>query len=1016
MRTPKYKTLLFLAVSALLGLPGSVSAQKIKILGISGGGTTGTMKAELADLPEGRKIKSVVTRRYQMSTSQDFPKENSYKLYGDKYIVADLDFVEGTDHFYRMEVTLDDDSRLKTDMYNAGYTEGAVWADEIASDFTWFSTPRPWTAFNHTPITTEDPDGRPLQIHPGFTYKHGMSMRATADGSQNATLDVAKRNEHGVNFTSVRFTFGLQAYAVNGGKSAGNGRVIFKVNGAETGWKGNMKSASNGGNPYFFDAVQAANPISTIGLQSNHAGVDNIAVLGAVRLYYPVPANSKTAQTIVFETPGGKILPGDPDIDLSAYSTGDTQIFFTMLQGSEIAELKDGHILHPLPDKSGEVVIEAFTFGNDAYAPASATQSWSFKFGPTVEYLDMSTNENGDKVIYIYADTDRKDLTTLRVKLYDGHQNQNIIRTIDLVESGLQNYATHVQNVYAVPAGSLAADVPLYSIDYQFAGDPLVTGRIMEGREGVYYLQASDLTLGKGSFANASYNGSGGIRLGTRGAYRTAVSLPVGSAMETKPAMIELSLFSRFAADVSGHKNAQNLIEGNLSFLLYNGTSQAYLNTGNIAFDVVRSWNFPLQSTETGKTLKVVCNGGFFGVGAVGSPRLYYKDDSGKADQEILLDQERYISNFEPFTEPLPAVSSAGLPLFYRVVWGSEYASIQYENIEGAMTPLLSVNKIPNDKEGAVRIVVEAYSPGDKYTYPAATVQSNYELTSTLVIPKEKVYTIKGGSTVGDMVIYGDANSCGQAVVTDGIASVEKLTLKYTFVPNEWTYISFPSDLDLAAISDLEEIGENGEKRYRFSTTDGENGTYMLLEYDSEVRANEPDADPWRPLPAPHVKALRGYMMKIQSEKTDPVEISFVMNNLALDFHNKLQAVDLSLDLSQCEPESRHTVYVRPVNVKGNTLQVDVRYVPTGGAMKINHSRALEDMRVTYSEDRNYIRLTLPDQTPAKVVFYDIKGKKIKKAVNYVSPQKIDVTGLKGDSYRMVVIYGPATTQRIVDL
>ncbi len=1008
MRIPKYKTLMATLLAAIAILPQGVSAQKIKILDISGGGTTGMIRAELADMPEGRAIKKIVTRRYQMSTGAEFPKEDSYQIFGNKYIMADLDFAEGDDYFYRLEVTLDDDTHLQTDMYNVGYTQGAVWADDIAKefanstnpdgDFTWFSNPRPWTGVNHTPITPADPNGRPLQIHRNYTYPHGMSLRATANGTQNATLNVQQRNEHNANFTSVRFTFGLQAFNVSGGNSTGNCRVIFSVNGAETGWKGNMKAVTNAGNPYYFDATQANNAINTIGLQANSGGVDNIAVLGALRLYYPVPANAKTAQSIVFETQGGKILPDDPDIELSAYATGNTPVYYAILQGADVAEL-DGNVLRPMRDKTGEVVVEAFTFGDDNFGPASSTQTWSFKFGPTVDYLDIR-DEGGQKMMYVYADTDRKTLESLTVKIYGDHRVRSVARTIAFDSSTLPNYATHVKNVYALPLGNLDTATPIYSISYNFAGDPVVNGPVMEGREEVYYLKASDVNLSKGTYGNASFNEKNGYTLG-KGAYQSAASLPVGSAMETKAAVIDLSLFSRFAADVSGHQNENNSIPGNLSFALFNGVSTAYLNTGSIGFSDTRSWDFPLRAAEKGKTVKVTCSGGFFGVGAVGSPRLYYKDATGKEAQEILMEPEHHISNFRPFDEPLRARTSAGLPLFYTIKSGEEYAAIVNDTI-------LSVRKLP---EVESQIVIEAYSPGDKYNLPAPAFVSTYYLNPSLIIRKGEVAELEPGAHIGDMVIFGDATSCGQAVVKEGVVHVDKMTLRYTFVPGEWTSIAFPADLDLSAVSDL------GAKGFSYATEEGTAGTYLLRAYDAQARAADPEADPWAAPSLPHVEGLKGYMMKLESADAAPVEIAFTMRNMALDFHNHLQAMNLTVDLSQCEPESRHTVFVRPTNVKGNTLRVDMRYVPTADySMHVNHTKALESMRVTFAQDRSSMRLTLPDQSPARVIFYDKKGKKVVKAVNYVSPMSINIADMKHGQYRMVVFYGPAAIERMIEL
>ena len=54
------------------------------------------------------------------------------------------------------------------------------------------------------------------------------------------------------------------------------------------------------------------------------------------------------------------------------------------------------------------------------------------------------------------------------------------------------------------------------------------------------------------------------------------------------------------------------------------------------------------------------------------------------------------------------------------------------------------------------------------------------------------------------------------------------------------------------------------------------------------------------------------------------------------------------------------------------------------------------------------IRLTLPDNTPAKLAIYDASGEKLVKAVRYVSPMMIDIRDLKAGNYQMIVSYGNA--------
>ena len=72
-------------------------------------------------------------------------------------------------------------------------------------------------------------------------------------------------------------------------------------------------------------------------------------------------------------------------------------------------------------------------------------------------------------------------------------------------------------------------------------------------------------------------------------------------------------------------------------------------------------------------------------------------------------------------------------------------------------------------------------------------------------------------------------------------------------------------------------------------------------------------------------------------------------------------------------------------------------------------------MRFTFTPDKRGIRLTLPDQTPAKIAIYNKKGTKLMKAVRYVAPMVLDLSDLKSGTYQMVINYGDATAVRILD-
>ena len=251
----------------------------------------------------------------------------------------------------------------------------------------------------------------------------------------------------------------------------------------------------------------------------------------------------------------------------------------------------------------------------------------------------------------------------------------------------------------------------------------------------------------------------------------------------------------------------------------------------------------------------------------------------------------------------------------------------------------------------------------------------------------------------------------GQVVVKNGIVQVKKLILKYTFVPKEWNFITFPSDLDIDKISDL------NAKGYYLNTKPSGRGAYYIRSYDTQVRAENPSGSVWKNLETPEVKGLRGYIMGINNALgMDPVEVTFTMDNVSLDFESSIRPLNLTLDLSKVEPGTRQDVYIKPVNVKGNTLKVSVDFQPENlSVLPINHAKALEGMRFTFTPDKRGIRLTLPDQTPAKIAIYNKKGTKLMKAVRYVAPMVLDLSDLKSGTYQMVINYGDATAVRILD-
>ncbi len=990
-----------LALSVFLSGPADADAQKIKILNISHGDQAASIKAEIVDAGE-KNIQSIVARTFYMPTGSSTTCSD-YKIFGERYVVANVDDHSGTDYFYRLEATFDDGTVVKTDCYNETYTEGAVWLSDL-------------------PIASRNPadcvvgvdecaNGQRLQLHPNSYFDKGISIKSVSEISFNTSL----KNEHNAKFTYTKFSFGLQAYAADGSNSNASCRVIFKLNGAETGSKANMKAYSNstrGGNTYYFDRTEANNNgINSIGMRIQATGdpaTDNdYAVLGACRLYYAVPQSSKEAQTITFDTQGGHIFESNPEVQIGAYASGQTKVFYSIIQGLDIATLDENNVLRPIDNKKGTVVVEAFTLGDDTYAPASATVTYKFNFGPAVEYAycHKDAENNKRQTLYLHVDPRDKQLEKLKVEIYDDVRSFTKIKTFELSGANIQDYATIQPNLYAFTFANENGGNIVHRITYKFSGEEEVVTPLQEGIESFLYMSdIPNVVLNSGwgtSTVDTNFDKTGRIAT-TKYSYGKGFGIHAPAYVET-PASFSLAPFYRFAVDAGGQPvdRARSAL---MSYQLYNGVSTPAYNTGNVSWQNVYEWTYDLQATGAGKTLKLsIGNGGDHNqndVVAIGAPRFYYITENLRAPQTLSWQTEQVVNDYKAFALPLEASATSNLPVFYRIVSGKEYAKL----IDGNT---LSVEQMPD----SAIVVVEAFQPGSKEYMPSNVVTCSYRLRKSVIIDKNTRTELTGGNEVDELIIYADANSCGQVAIKDGVVNVRNLKLKYTFTPGQWVHIAFPSDLDISDISDLTEKG------FTYSTEEGRPGTYIIREYDTQKLANTPDESPWVSLSDPVVKGMKGYIMKLESEDEAPVEVTFSISNTHIAFDNTMCNMFLNVNMRNCEPETRHTVYVRPVNVKGNTLRVDMRYVPADMSdLPLNHAKALEAMRVTRTPVRGAIRLTLPDQTPARVAIFDKKGKHLLKAVRYISPMKIDISDLKPDTYRMVVVYGPASKEFTVEL
>lgn len=377
--------------------------------------------------------------------------------------------------------------------------------------------------------------------------------------------------------------------------------------------------------------------------------------------------------------------------------------------------------------------------------------------------------------------------------------------------------------------------------------------------------------------------------------------------------------------------------------------------------------------------------------------RMYLKPDSRKKQQAGWPSVETLASD-KPFTHTLDAAFTSGGKTFYEVVSGTEYASVEGN--------VLNIHTIPQDKSEYIE--VKAIQLGTADYMPATPSTCRFYVRNNKIVPADGKMVLNNGDIVDQLTVYANPDSRGQVVVDNGFASVNKLILKYTFKPGEWNFISFPANVSLSQISDLNSLGY---------TLNGSQKAFYLCEYSTRSRAEQPSKTAWTKLASDNVIKNKGYIMGVSrsadNPENKPVEVTFVFENTTLGFDpSSSGSLNVELNMMQLEPGTEIPVYVMPDGLKGVPLKVMVKFSPKDiSSLPVNYAKALDDARVTFNPNNSGIRLTLPTQDQARVVIFDSKERVIK-AVKYIAPYLIDITDLKPGKYQLYIQYGNATATK----
>ena len=1012
----KTKNILYTAFTALaMAASLSMSAQKVDILGVTDDGQRAQIKAKV-DLA-GKKVKSVTTYSYYMvdgytvtNTAHEFVQDGE-----NTYLTADVFYYpENGRYRYRIELVFDDNTKYMTSVVDSELSEEFMWL----GDYNYIEAKSGWDD-QHPPVVDREIDPSLQFLLDGVRYYKGVDNHAPG----YIIYD----------FGDTPFTRFVTRYGVQDDRTDGD--VGFKfftgtdpTRTAESQmtsrWNQTMYSLTNpsrGNAPCVADLDLDMTGYSV--LRVTYDQIDNNwgdhGHLAMARLYLPVEKVHKNRQTVTF-TNAETALNGPIILDATSSSGG--KVFYRIISGRDIATIEDG-VLTPVWGGKGNVVVEATQYGDDDNYPATDYHTFSVDLQPQIQFLNVYhpsvPQADGRAYAYLLVDSKGRKISKLSAVTYNDLYN---LKKIDekpllskyspskgkqVIEIELPAYSDQVlQLVYRYEGSDVDQVLPYWhsrgAFDY-ISDMPASTYRLTAG-------------WGSPSAPNKSFNGDNNGQLNIVANpdvnYAKGFGVHAKGSLEVQPEA--LAPYERVAADMGAQKGYGGNLEQTMAYRIESGnmvlkTTQTLDSTtgsyvgGDLKKSQYVSWETPINNSSI---LRLIIEKGSDGRDdndhvCIGAPRLYHIQPV-KTGQNILWTENRRVVNNKETRITLDAEASSGNTPLYYIVNGSQYASIENGNT-------LVIHEFPN---GGDKIVVDAYEPGDDVFDASNVATCTFEVLHGLEVQRDEYVELNESDVFDELIIHADSKSSGQVNVKNALVDVRKIVLKYTFTPYEWSYISFPSDLDIDAISNLKELG------YNYSAFSGP--AYYIRELNTVQRSLSPETGGFVDLDSPKVKALKGYIMMVDDSKgSEPVEVTFTIDNTHIDLTELARSLGLTIDFTGMKPDTKKSITVSSANpnVKSNSLTIEVTFKPEDlSSLPLNHAQALERMRYVFVGQNRAIRLTLPDQTPARVVFFDADGKKVVKAVRYVAPNVIDLKDMKSGKYNMMVQYGPATKNYEIEL
>lgn len=535
----------------------SLHAQSIELLGLYSNGSAGQLKAkvELA----GKQIKSVASYAYRMSDG--FATiASDYELIEGSFLTVDVEMQTG-DYAYRMEVVLDDDTRLLTECVNQANTEAFMWL----GDYQWTEAT---TAVAGTLPGVDRCFGTDQNLQTSDkTYYKGVSSK----GGQ-IIYDLPEE----MNFRKFDMVLGTQ----NG---SGNLKFMFYCNeGKKLDFTVNsnaIKSISTADYQTFIPSL----PLTKIRLDftnnSNAIGNYNLA-----RLYMERTPSDKQEQQVTFTNTGETIIY-PRQVDLKATATSGGKIYYRIIKGRDAAELK-GNVLTFKDGQSTEVVVEATQYGNEQYACAVSQLSYAVRTGENI-FISSVLPESGSNpgTVYLYVNPQANRLSQLTLNIYDDVYLLNELQQLDLLT--IWNNTPFVSGTTGKVLAVAVPDLEMnrvFRITYGYEGGETMYSSYYEGLDVFDYL--SDLPYRTQGNAQIDKAVNGSMLQITTQKYKKGFGIhAVGSVQTTLPA----GIYDRFITDV-GKQSGQPYV---MEFALKTDNRQL-TTTGPVNNSKKTTWDYPL--------------------------------------------------------------------------------------------------------------------------------------------------------------------------------------------------------------------------------------------------------------------------------------------------------------------------------------------------------------------------------------------------------------------------------------